>query len=70
MTFQFETLQKILLCPKTKTKLILDGESLICIDSECRLQFPIRDEIPIMLIDEATELPVEEWEAVMRKQDQ
>ena len=70
MTFHFKTLEEVLLCPKSKTKLILDGESLVCIDPECRLQFQIRDEIPIMLIDEATELSVEEWEAVMRKQDQ
>ncbi|MCH7688529.1 MAG: hypothetical protein IH899_17915 [Planctomycetes bacterium] len=70
MTFDFKTLEEVLLCPNSNSKLILDGESLVCIDSECRLQFQIRDEIPIMLLDEATELSVEEWKAVMRKQDQ
>ncbi len=69
MTFHFKTLEEVLLCPKSKSKLILEDESLVCVDSECRLQFQIRDEIPIMLLDEATELSVEEWEAVMRKQD-
>ena len=70
MPFNFETLEEVLLCPQSKSKLVLDGESLVCVDPECRLRFQIRDEIPIMLIDEATELSVEDWEAVMRKQDQ
>ena len=70
MPFNFETLEEVLLCPQSKSKLVLDGESLVCVDPECRLQFQIRDEIPIMLIDEATELSVKDWEAVMRKQDQ
>ena len=70
MTFDFKTLEEVLLCPQSKSKLVLDGESLVCVDSECRLQFEIRDEIPIMLIDEATELPVEEWKVVMRKHGQ
>jgi uncharacterized protein YbaR (Trm112 family) len=29
-----------------------DGESLKCV--ECRRVYPIRDDIPVMLIDEAT----------------
>ena len=70
MTFEFKTLEEFLLCPKSKSTLIVDGESLVCVDPECRLQFQIRDEIPNMLLDEATELSLEEWEAVMRKQDQ
>ena len=70
MTFCFNTLKEVLLCPKSRSKLILEEGSLVCVDPECRLQFQIRDEIPIMLIEEATELPVKDWEAVMRKQDQ
>ena len=70
MPFDFKTLEEVLLCPQSKSKLVFDGESLVCVDPECRLRFQIRDGIPIMLIDEATELSVEDWEAVMRKQDQ
>jgi uncharacterized protein YbaR (Trm112 family) len=70
MTFHFKTLEELLLCPKSMSKLILDGESLVCVDPECRLQFQICDEIPIMLIDEATEMPVEEWDRVMQKHRQ
>jgi uncharacterized protein len=43
----------ILVCPKCKTpvKLTADGQGLKC--SVCRRVFPIRDDIPVMLLDEA-----------------
>lgn len=49
-------LLEILVCPKCKTKVELaaDGDSLRCQNPECRLVYPIRDEIPVMLIEEAT----------------
>lgn len=49
-------LLEILVCPKCKTKVELtaDGNALRCTNQECRLVYPIRDEIPVMLIEEAT----------------
>ncbi len=49
-------LLEILRCPKCKSQVkIKDDESgLKCINSECNLIYPIKDEIPVMLIDEAT----------------
>lgn len=49
-------LLEILVCPKCKTKveLIADGNALRCTNAECRLVYPIRDDIPVMLIEEAT----------------
>ena len=46
----------ILVCPKCKGKLeYREGEaSLVC--HADRLRYPVRDDIPIMLIDEATPL--------------
>jgi len=46
----------ILVCPKCKRALeYRDSErSLTC--DQCRLRYPVRDDIPIMLIDEATPL--------------
>ena len=46
----------ILVCPKCKGDLEYreSEQSLIC--PTCRLRYPIRDDIPIMLIDEATRL--------------
>jgi hypothetical protein len=46
-------LLKILLCPACKSKVEMkpDGSGLKCVN--CRRVYPIRDEIPFMLIDEA-----------------
>ena len=46
----------IIACPKCKGELLLteEGNGLIC--KHCRLLYEIRDDIPIMLIDEATPL--------------
>jgi uncharacterized protein YbaR (Trm112 family) len=46
-------LLEILVCPACKSKLELkaDGSGLRCV--ACHRLYPIRDEIPIMLIDEA-----------------
>ena len=47
-------LMDILVCPLCKKPLIQkhDGSSLKC--GECRRVYPVRDDIPIMLVDEAT----------------
>ena len=49
-------LLEILVCPKCKGELALNpsGDGLLC--NACRLMYPIRDDIPIMLIDEAIRL--------------
>ncbi|MCX5824551.1 MAG: Trm112 family protein [Deltaproteobacteria bacterium] len=49
-------LLEILACPKCKGELRLNQteDGLIC--ERCRLLYEIRDEIPIMLIDEAKHL--------------
>ena len=48
----------ILACPKCKGDINLNqkGDGLIC--TACKLVYPIRDDIPVMLIDEA--LPYED----------
>jgi len=43
----------ILACPKCKAGVGLEGEKIICENPECGLKYPIKDDIPIMLIDEA-----------------
>ena len=47
-------LLEILACPlcKTPVTLVSDGAGLKC--GRCRRVFPIKDDIPVMLIDEAT----------------
>ena len=67
MSFDPQNLQDIIACPKTKAKLVCDGESLVSVDPATRLSYPIRDGIPVMLVDEATALSQEEWAAVMQR---
>ncbi len=49
-----QDLLEILACPacKAKVELTSDGNGLKCV--ECKRVYPIRDDIPVMLIDEAT----------------
>ncbi len=47
-------LLEILACPQCKGDLECTGEKLIC--HACALAYPIRDDIPIMLIEEAEPL--------------
>jgi uncharacterized protein YbaR (Trm112 family) len=49
-------LLEILRCPKCKSEVKLkeDESGLVCQNSECKLVYPIRDDIPVMLVDEAT----------------
>jgi hypothetical protein len=44
-------LLKILACPACKTSVRLEDQKLIC--DQCDRRYPIRDGIPIMLMDEA-----------------
>ncbi len=46
-------LLEILACPKCKTEVKLEGDWIICTNPQCGLRYPIRDGIPVMLIDEA-----------------
>ncbi|MGB5092663.1 MAG: Trm112 family protein [Parvibaculum sp.] len=49
-------LLEILVCPLTKTTLSYDRERQELVSEKARLAFPIRDGIPIMLVDEARSL--------------
>ena len=49
-------LLEILVCPVTKTRLDYDAQKQELISRAARLAYPIRDGIPIMLVDEAREL--------------
>jgi uncharacterized protein len=46
----------ILACPRCKGELEYRKEEATLICDACRLRYPVRDDIPIMLIDEATPL--------------
>ncbi len=48
----------ILACPKCRQpveeRTTPDGEVLVCTAPDCRLAYPVRDGIPVMLVGEAT----------------
>lgn len=49
-------LLEILRCPKCRSEVALkdDKSALKCSNPDCSLVYPIRDDIPVMLVDEAT----------------
>ena len=57
----------ILCCPETKADLVLDGNTLVSTDKKTRRRYRIEDDIPIMLIDESEQVPMEEWKEIMKK---
>ncbi len=54
-------LLEILVCPVTKGPLVYDKEKQELVSKSARLAYPIRDDIPIMLEDEARPLEEGEW---------
>jgi len=58
-------LLQILACPKCKgdLELLPQEEGLKCL--ACGLVYPVREEIPVMLIDEA--IPVDKWAQGVRE---
>lgn len=57
----------ILCCPETKADLVLDGDSLVSVDKNTRRRYKIKDDIPVMLIEESEQLGLEEWKKIMQK---
>ncbi|GAA3760006.1 hypothetical protein HDA32_004781 [Spinactinospora alkalitolerans] len=51
-----EWLLEILACPKSKAPLRLDEEAGELVCDESGLAYPIRDGIPVLLVDEAREI--------------
>lgn len=59
-------LLEILVCPVTKGPLIYDRARQELISRSARLAYPIRDDIPVMLEEEARELSDDELEQLGR----
>lgn len=53
-------LLEILVCPVTKGPLTMSADKSELISYSARLAYPIRDGIPVMLVDEARDLRPEE----------
>ena len=48
-----QSLLDILACPQCKEAIHQDEEQGVLICDQCRLRFPVRDDIPVMLVEEA-----------------
>ena len=62
-----EELLKIMVCPITHAPVVQVGDWVYSTDPKARHKYPIRDGIPIMLIDEARVVDQEEFDRVMAK---
>jgi uncharacterized protein YbaR (Trm112 family) len=53
-------LLEVLICPQSRKPLRYDPAKQELVSAEARLAYPVRDGVPIMLIDEARELGPDE----------
>lgn len=67
MSFDFDSVKDILVCPKSHAELVQEGDSLVSTDPQTRLRYKVVDDIPILIVEDAVELNPEEWSAVMRR---
>lgn len=67
MTFDPERTLPLIVCPRSHKALVLDNGYLISTDPKTRLRYQIRDGIPVLLVDEADEVPMDEWSQIMRR---
>lgn len=43
----------ILACPACKSDVKLQGEKIVCTNPKCARKYPVRNGIPVMLVDQA-----------------
>ncbi|WP_324717054.1 Trm112 family protein [Carboxydochorda subterranea] len=62
----FRELVEILVCPACRHRVTLERQTwLVCANPECRRKYPVREGIPIMLVEEGdkyVDVPVEQLE--------
>ena len=63
--YDLASLSDLVACPGCQGQLFVTSESLVCTERMCRLSFPVREGIPVLLIDEAELLEEANWHAVV-----
>lgn len=53
MTGVDDDLLALLVCPKCRQPLRAQDQDLVCTGAECALAYPVREGIPVLLVDEA-----------------
>lgn len=67
MTIDLQHLVQFLACPVCRSKLIVADGGFVCRSESCRLRFEMKDNIPVMLADEAKPLEPSVWLAAVEK---
>ena len=67
MLINLEPYAQLLVCPACRSKLLVDGPSFLCQSESCRLRYDVKDDIPVMLFDEAHPVPSDEWIAIVQR---
>jgi len=57
----------ILVCPESKAALVQIGDWLYSTDRTTRRRYPVRDGIPILIIDESEVVDQSEYDRVMKR---
>ena len=72
--YELGRLADLIACPECHAKLVVgnrsseageSAESLVCTGSGCRLSYPVREGIPMLLVDEAESLEDSAWQAAV-----
>jgi uncharacterized protein YbaR (Trm112 family) len=72
--YELGRLADLIACPECHAKLVVgnrsseageSAESLVCTGSGCRLSYPVREGIPMLLVDEAESLEESAWQAAV-----
>ena len=66
--FDLSGLADLIACPECHAKLVMitaTAESLVCTGRGCRLSYPVREGIPVLLVDEAEPLEESAWQAAV-----
>ncbi|MBC7820802.1 MAG: hypothetical protein IAG10_28285 [Planctomycetaceae bacterium] len=67
MSIDLQPYAQLLVCPACRSKLVVDGRSFLCRSESCRLRYDVKDDIPVMLSDEAKTVASEEWAAIVQR---
>lgn len=67
MSINLEPYAQLLVCPACRSKLVVDERSFLCRSEACRLRYEVKDDIPVMLADEAKPVASAEWAAIVER---
>lgn len=67
MSIDLQSYSQLLVCPACRSKLVADGHSFVCRAELCRLRYAVKDDIPVMLAEEAHSVAHDEWAAIIQR---